>query len=130
MVSEAIEQLASQALGCENTGPLEGQIVGDDDGAPFVALTEDFVQQLGAGGAEIGKLVDLAVSFTLAPIRTTSHPTLRRLSTILLRAVEKAGMIPQTMPITADNTVPYTISRGSIGMVLMLNAGRPNFSTR
>lgn len=34
------------------------------------------------------------------------HPTLRKLSTMLLCEVENAGMIPQTMPISADNPVP------------------------
>ena len=46
VVGKAIEQRTSEALGSEHTGPfIEGQIAGDDDGAAFVALTEDLEQQ-------------------------------------------------------------------------------------
>ena len=50
VMGKAIEQRAGQALGGEHAGPfVEGQIAGNDDGAPFVALTEDLEEQLGAG---------------------------------------------------------------------------------
>ena len=50
VVSKAIEQRASEALGGEHAGPLvEGQVAGDDDRAALVALAEDLEQQLGAG---------------------------------------------------------------------------------
>ena len=51
VVSKAIEQRASEALGGEHTGPLvEGEVAGDDNRAALIALAEDFEQQLGAGG--------------------------------------------------------------------------------
>src|ERR1035437_879866 len=49
VVSKAIEQRASEALGGEHAGPLvEGQVAGEDDRAALVALAEDLEQQLGA----------------------------------------------------------------------------------
>jgi hypothetical protein len=49
VVVETIEQRAGQALGGEHGGPLvEGRIAGDDSRAAFVALAEDFEQELGA----------------------------------------------------------------------------------
>ena len=48
VVSKAIEQRASGALGGEHAGPLvEGQVAGDDNRAALVALAEDLEQQLG-----------------------------------------------------------------------------------
>src|ERR1019366_7034825 len=50
VVSKAIEQRASGALGGEHAGPLvEGQVAGDDNRAALVALAEDLEQQLCAG---------------------------------------------------------------------------------
>src|ERR1019366_4080562 len=61
VVSKAIEQRASEALGGEHAGPLvEGQVAGDDNRAALVALAEDLEQQLGAGRRQrnVAQLVD------------------------------------------------------------------------
>ena len=61
VVSKAIEQGASQALGGKHAGPLvEGQVAGDDNRAALIALTEDLEQQLGAGRRErnVAQLID------------------------------------------------------------------------
>ena len=42
VVGEPVKQSAGEPLGAEHVGPLvEGQVGGDQDGAPFVALAED-----------------------------------------------------------------------------------------
>jgi hypothetical protein len=44
------QQGACEPLGAEHAGPfVKRQVAGDDGGAPFVSLTEDLEQQLGAG---------------------------------------------------------------------------------
>ena len=53
MVGQAIEQRAGEAVVAECGGPLvEGQVRGDDRGAAFVALADQFEQQLGAGARQ------------------------------------------------------------------------------
>ena len=51
-MGEPIKQRPSQALRAEHLRPLiKWQIVGHQDGAPIIALAEDFVQQLCASPA-------------------------------------------------------------------------------
>ena len=50
VMGEAVEEGTGRALGAEHAGPLvEGQIAGDDDRAPLVALAGHLEQQLGTG---------------------------------------------------------------------------------
>ena len=47
------KQSAGEPLGAEHVGPLvEGQVGGDQDGAPFVALAEDLEEEFRTGGGE------------------------------------------------------------------------------
>ena len=49
VVGEAVKQSAGEPLGSEDVGPLvEGEVGGDQDGAPFVALAEDLEEQFRA----------------------------------------------------------------------------------
>ena len=51
VVGESVQQGSGEALGAEDVGPfVEGQVGGDQDGAPFVALAEDLEEQFRAGG--------------------------------------------------------------------------------
>ena len=51
VVGEPVQQCAGEAFRAEDLGPLvEGQVGGDQDGAPFVALAEDLEEQFRAGG--------------------------------------------------------------------------------
>ena len=51
VVGETIQQRAGEPFRAEHVGPLvEGQVGGDQDGAPFVALAEDLEEQFRAGG--------------------------------------------------------------------------------
>ena len=53
MVGEPVKQSAGEPLGAEHVGPLvEGQVGGDQDGAPFVALAEDLEEEFRTGGGE------------------------------------------------------------------------------
>ena len=53
MVGEAVQQRPGKPLGAEHFGPLvEGQVGGDQDGAPFVALAEDLEAEFRAGGGQ------------------------------------------------------------------------------
>ena len=46
VVGEPVKQSAGEPLGAEYVGPLvEGQVGGDQDGAPFVALAEDLEEE-------------------------------------------------------------------------------------
>ena len=50
MVGEAVQQSAGEPFGAEHVGPLvEGEVSGDQDGAPFVALAEDLEEEFRAG---------------------------------------------------------------------------------
>ena len=53
VVGEPVKQSAGEPLGAEHVGPLvEGQVGGDQDGAPFVALAEDLEEEFRAGGGQ------------------------------------------------------------------------------
>ena len=53
MVGEAVQQGSGEPLGAEDVGPLvKGQVGGDQDGAPFVALAEDLKEEFRAGGGQ------------------------------------------------------------------------------
>ena len=53
VVGEPVKQSAGEPLGAEHVGPLvEGQVGGDQDGAPLVALGEDLEGQLGRGAGQ------------------------------------------------------------------------------
>ena len=61
MVGEAVQQRTGQPLRAEDLGPfVEGQIGGDQNGAPFVALAEDLEEEFRAGGGsrDEAELVD------------------------------------------------------------------------
>ena len=60
-VSEPIEGGAGEAFGAEDLGPvLEGQVGGDDQAVPFVGLTDQVEQELGARSArrDVSQLVE------------------------------------------------------------------------
>ena len=51
VMSEPVQQRPGEPLGAEDGGPLvEGEVGGDQDGAPFVALAEDLEEEFRAGG--------------------------------------------------------------------------------
>ena len=51
MVGEPVQQGSGEPLGAEDVGPLvKGEVGGDQDGAPFVALAEDLEEEFRAGG--------------------------------------------------------------------------------
>ena len=51
VVGEAVQQRPGAPFLSEDLGPLvEGQVGGEQDGAPFVALAEDLEEQFRAGG--------------------------------------------------------------------------------
>ena len=53
VVGEAVKQSAGEPLGAEDVGPfVEGQVGGDQDGAPLVALAEDLEEEFRAGGGQ------------------------------------------------------------------------------
>ena len=53
MVGEPVQQRSGEALRPEDLGPLvEGEVGGDQDGAPLVALAEDFEEQFRPGGGQ------------------------------------------------------------------------------
>ena len=53
VVGEPVQQRAGEALRTEDLGPLiEGQVGGDQDGAPLVALAEDLEEQFRHGGGQ------------------------------------------------------------------------------
>ena len=53
VMGEPVQQGSSQAFRAEDLGPLiEGQVGGDQDGAPLVALAEDLEEEFCAGGGE------------------------------------------------------------------------------
>ena len=53
VVGEPVKQSAGEPLGAEHVGPLvEGQVGGDQDGAPLVALGEDLEGQFRSGGRQ------------------------------------------------------------------------------
>ena len=61
LVGEAVQQSAGEPLGAEHVGPLvEGQVGGDQDGAPLVALAEDLEEEFrpGGGPGDEAQLVD------------------------------------------------------------------------
>ena len=46
MVGESVQQRPGEPLGAEHVGPLvKGEVGGDQDGSPFVALAEDLEEQ-------------------------------------------------------------------------------------
>ena len=52
-MGEAVQKRPGEPLGSEDCGPLvEGQVGGDQDGAPFVALAEDLEEEFRAGGGQ------------------------------------------------------------------------------
>ena len=56
MVGEPVQQRPGQPLRAEDLGPfVEGQVGGDQDGAPFVALAEDLEEQFRAGSGQWDK---------------------------------------------------------------------------
>ena len=53
VVGEPVQQRAGEALRTEHPGPLiEGQVGGDQDGAPLVALAEDLEEQFSPSGGQ------------------------------------------------------------------------------
>ena len=53
VVGETVQQRSGQALRPEHLGPfVEGQVGGDQDGAPLVALAEDLEEEFRAGGGQ------------------------------------------------------------------------------
>ena len=68
VMGETVEQRPGQALGAEGPGPfVEGEVGGDERGAPLVALRDQLEQKLGAGRlpvdeAGVRELPDLAYS--------------------------------------------------------------------
>ena len=53
VVGEAVEQRAGEPLRAEDLCPFgEGEVAGNHGGATFIALTEHFEEQLGAGLGE------------------------------------------------------------------------------
>ena len=53
MVGEPVQQRAGEPFRAEDFGPfVEGQIGGDQDGAPLVALAEDLEEQFRPGGGQ------------------------------------------------------------------------------
>ena len=51
VVGEPVQQRPGEPFGAKHVGPLvEGQVGGDQDGAPFVVLAEDLEEQFRAGG--------------------------------------------------------------------------------
>ena len=55
MVGETVRQRAGEAFRAKYFGPLiEGQVGGDQDGAPVVALAEDLEEQFRSGGGQGG----------------------------------------------------------------------------
>ena len=52
-MGESVQQGSGQAFRAEDLGPLiEGQVGGDEDGAPLVALAEDLEEEFRAGGGK------------------------------------------------------------------------------
>ena len=61
VVGEPVQQRAGEALRTKHFGPfVEGEVGGDQDGAPLVALAEDLEEQFRSGGGQGDKaqLVD------------------------------------------------------------------------
>ena len=53
MVGETVQQRAGESFRAKYFGRLiEGQVGGDQDGAPLVALAEDLEEQFRAGGGQ------------------------------------------------------------------------------
>ena len=53
MVGEAVQQGSGEPFGSKDVGPLvEGEVGGDQDGAPFVALAEDLEEEFRPGGGQ------------------------------------------------------------------------------
>ena len=53
MVGEPVKQGSGEPLRTEHVGPLvEGQVGGDQDGAPLAALAEDLEEEFRAGGGQ------------------------------------------------------------------------------
>ena len=53
VVGEPVQQRAGEAFRSEHLGSLvEGQVGGDQDGAPLVALAEDLEEQFGPGAGQ------------------------------------------------------------------------------
>ena len=53
VVGEAVQQRAGEAFRSEDLGPfVEGQVGGDQDGAPLVALAEHLEEQFRPGGGQ------------------------------------------------------------------------------
>ena len=66
MVGEAVQQSAGEAFRLEDLGPLvEGEVGGDQDGAPLAALAEDLEEQFRPGGGQ----GDEAHSSTMSRLR-------------------------------------------------------------
>ena len=56
MVSEAVQQRSGEPLRAKDFRPLvEGQVGGDQDGSPLIALREDLEDQFGAGPGKWNK---------------------------------------------------------------------------
>ena len=56
VVGESVQQRPGEPFGAEHVGPLvKGEVGGDQDGAPFVALAEDLEEQFRAGGGQGGR---------------------------------------------------------------------------
>ena len=52
-MGKTVQQSAGEPFGAEDVGPLvKGEVGGDQDGAPFVALAEDIEEEFRAGGGE------------------------------------------------------------------------------
>ena len=53
VVGEAVQQRAGEAFRAKHFGPfVEGEVGGDQDGTPLVALAEDFEEQFHSGGGQ------------------------------------------------------------------------------
>ena len=53
VVGEPVQQRAGEALRTKQFGPFaEGEVGGDQDGAPLVALAEDLEEQFRPGGGQ------------------------------------------------------------------------------
>ena len=53
VVGEAVQQGTGEAFRAKHFGPLvEGEVGGDQDGSPFVALAEDIEEEFRAGGGQ------------------------------------------------------------------------------
>ena len=81
VVGEPVQQRAGEAFRSEHLGPLvEGQVGGDQDGAPLVALAEDLEEQFRSGGGQGGefRLVVAPASFVLGLVYCSVRSAVRQ----------------------------------------------------